>query len=172
MKRILKATALGLMFSVGSLTMQQCYGSFTVTKKLYNWNGTIGNKFVNTAVMWVMIIIPVYGVGFLVDFIVLNTLEFWTGSNPLAMGPNDKETQIVQLEGKEFEITATQNRFDIKSLNEKDYGRVTSMVYQPEDSTWYLLNADGQKMKIASLKPGDTTVKLYHPDGETVDVNL
>lgn len=61
-----------------------CFGKFALTRKLYGWNDSFGNKFVKEIVMWGMWIIPAYELLFLGDFIVLNTIEFWTGSNPVA----------------------------------------------------------------------------------------
>ena len=61
-----------------------CYGSFALTKKLHDWNGTLGNKWLNSCVHFVLWVIPVYGICIWVDWLVLDTIEFWTGSNPLA----------------------------------------------------------------------------------------
>lgn len=172
MKKIFKITALSLVLSFGVISVQNCNGSFAITKKLHNWNSSLGDKFIESAVTWGMIIIPVYGVGMLIDFVALNTIEFWTGSNPLAMGPNEKETKLVKVKDKSFEITASQNRFDIKSLNEESYGIVTTMVFEADDSTWYLVSKEGQRSKLASLQPGETTMKLYHPDHGAIEVEL
>lgn len=61
-----------------------CYGSFALTKKLHDWNGTLGNKWINSCVHFVLWVIPVYGICIWVDYLVLNSIEFWTGSNPVA----------------------------------------------------------------------------------------
>lgn len=63
-----------------------CYGKFALTKKLYDWNGTLGNKFLVWIVFIIFIIVPVYGVCTFVDGIILNLIEFWTGSNPMGGG--------------------------------------------------------------------------------------
>jgi hypothetical protein len=72
-----------------------CYGSFSLVKKVYKFNGTWGNKFVNELGFLVMNIVPVYGVAAFVDAIVLNSIEFWTGKNPSAAS-NDR---VVPLDG-------------------------------------------------------------------------
>ncbi|MFA6623567.1 MAG: DUF3332 family protein [Fibrobacteraceae bacterium] len=61
-----------------------CYGSYAVTNKLYNWNSAIGNKWAKAAVNFVMLIVAYPVCSWLVDGIVLNSIEFWTGSNPVA----------------------------------------------------------------------------------------
>lgn len=69
-----------------------CYGSFALTKKLHAWNGTVcgtetgpssAAAWGNECVFLICNIIPVYGVCVWVDALILNSVEFWTGSNPM-----------------------------------------------------------------------------------------
>src|SRR5690606_38828150 len=48
--RMLPALALGTAALVAVPSLQGCYGSFAATKKVYKWNGTVGDKWVNTVV--------------------------------------------------------------------------------------------------------------------------
>jgi hypothetical protein len=74
----------GLVF-LGGTSLQGCYGSFGLTKKVYNWNGSIGNKWLKSLLFFVMAtMVPVYGITLFVDAIALNLIEFWTGSNPVS----------------------------------------------------------------------------------------
>ena len=68
----------------GSLLFSSCIGSFALWNNLKDWNQGIGNKFVNEVVFLAFNIIPVYGVAYFADVVVLNSIEFWSGSNPLA----------------------------------------------------------------------------------------
>jgi len=76
-----------------------CYGQFALTRKLYEWNGSLGNKFLNTVVMWAFLIIPVYEVCSFVDLVVLNLIEFWTGTNPMAVLEHEdgSQTRLTRL---------------------------------------------------------------------------
>ena len=66
------------------LTLGGCYGSYTATRKIHHWNGTItSNNIANSVVMWAMFIIPIYELGFLGDLFIFNTVESATGSNPI-----------------------------------------------------------------------------------------
>ncbi len=79
-----------------------CYGSFSLTKRLYRWNGGLGSKFAESAVMWALIIIPVYELSLLGDFVLFNLIEFWSGKNPVAGGPT--ATEIERLADGAYEI--------------------------------------------------------------------
>ncbi|MBO7383763.1 MAG: DUF3332 domain-containing protein [Fibrobacter sp.] len=78
--------ALAAVICASMITLTGCYGSYACFNKLLSWNGTLGNKWLNSIVHFAMWVIPVYGIATFVDFLVLNTVEFWTGSNPLAAG--------------------------------------------------------------------------------------
>jgi hypothetical protein len=86
MKRL---TALLVSMSLAMLTLQGCYGKMALTKKVYAVNGEVNDKFVRSLVTWVFIIVPVYGVSALADLVLFNTIEFWTGKNPVAQGEKD-----------------------------------------------------------------------------------
>jgi hypothetical protein len=78
-----KLIALSTLACIG---LTGCYGQFGLTRKLYNWNGqATGNKFANSAILWALLIIPVYELASLGDFLIFNTIEVFTGSNPVAM---------------------------------------------------------------------------------------
>ncbi len=58
-----------------------CYGSFRLTRNLYRINQSVDEKYVRSALTWVLII-PYAVTGFL-DFTVFNVIEFWTGESRL-----------------------------------------------------------------------------------------
>lgn len=75
------------------VTMTGCYGSFNAVQGVHKYNGEVSsNKFAQEAVFIILNIIPVYGVAALLDALIFNTIEFWSGENPLA---NAGETQRV-----------------------------------------------------------------------------
>jgi hypothetical protein len=61
-----------------------CFGSFGATRALYDWNKRIDdNKWLQWLVFLVFVILPVYGLFVLADVLVLNTIEFFSGQNPI-----------------------------------------------------------------------------------------
>ncbi|MBU5635971.1 DUF3332 domain-containing protein [Geomonas sp. Red69] len=86
MKRI---TAALLAMVMAMVSLQGCYGKMALTRKVYQVNGEVGDKYLRSLVTWVFIIVPVYGIAALVDFVLFNTIEFWSGHNPVAQGEKD-----------------------------------------------------------------------------------
>ncbi|MDD8019289.1 MAG: DUF3332 family protein, partial [Bacteroidota bacterium] len=83
MNKGFKKFVIVLLIATMSIMSVGCYGSFNLTKKVYHWNGSVGGKWVVELVFLVCNIIPVYGVAGFIDVIILNSVEFWTGTNPV-----------------------------------------------------------------------------------------
>ena len=78
-----------------TLLLSSCIGSFNLTQKLYSWNKSAGDKWVNELVFIALCVIPVYEIAIAVDALVLNSIEFWTDENPIAA------TETKQIETKD-----------------------------------------------------------------------
>ena len=108
MKKRLIPVALVAAISIPVFT--SCIGSFALTNKLLSWNRSIGSKIVNELVFIGFWILPVYEVSALADVLVINSIEFWSGSNPMASGKKVIDGQdgryIVECDGKGYTITS------------------------------------------------------------------
>jgi hypothetical protein len=60
-----------------------CTGTFKLTRTVYKIHRD-QEKWVDEALFQVFVIVPVYGLATFADAILFNTIEFWTGKNPLA----------------------------------------------------------------------------------------
>lgn len=122
-----------------SLLGSSCIGSFQLTNKLLSWNRQIGNKFVNELVFFAFWVLPVYEVSALADVLVLNSIEFWSGSNPVASGTKVIEGNdgryLVDCDGKGYTITS-----------ESD-GSVVRLDFDADEQTWSV-NAGGETHKF------------------------
>jgi hypothetical protein len=156
-------TSLGLAaaMAVSVVGVTGCYGSFNLTRKLYTWNGKLGDKWINSLATFAMLVIPVYGVAGIVDYVVLNTVEFWTGSNPVTMAPGETEQKIVTVQGHNYLATATQNHFQLKPV---DGGKALDLTYVPAEKSWYAISGT-ERILIAEWVDQDA-LALITPNGE------
>jgi len=86
MKRLV---ILGLAAMVAFTSLEGCFGKFALTRKVYDFNGSVENKYLRSGVTWAFVLLPVYGLSALLDFAVFNTIEFWSGNNPVTAGEKD-----------------------------------------------------------------------------------
>ncbi|WP_430812905.1 MULTISPECIES: DUF3332 domain-containing protein [unclassified Carboxylicivirga] len=163
--KLFSLAGLLLLFSIGQ---SGCYGSFRLTNNLYDWNSTVGSKFSNALVFFAFVVIPVYEVAVLVDGVVLNTIEFWSGGNPVSMHEGDMEQKIVKKDGNEYLITATVNKFHIEQLNGDQKGSVVELIFNPDDQSWSL--KDGNKELQKLVEQNGDIVNIYKPNGDFIQV--
>ena len=77
----------GVQVSLGllavAMTTAGCFGPFNLTRRLYQWNQQVGAKWEREFMFILLAWAPVYGVSVLADAVVFNSMEFWTGNNPV-----------------------------------------------------------------------------------------
>lgn len=79
-----KPSRIGVALVAIALFTSGCYGPFLLTRKVHQWNGEVSdNKWIVETVFIVCAWLPVYGIATLADAIIFNSVEFWTGNNPL-----------------------------------------------------------------------------------------
>lgn len=148
----------------GAFLLSSCVGSFGLHSKLVNWNQSIGNKFVNELVFLACNIIPVYGVCYLADVVVINSIEFWSGSNPMASVGDIKK---VKGENGDYLVKTLENGYSITKEGEN---LSMELVYNKEANTWNVV-ADGVSTELLQMN-NDGTAQMYLPNGEAMNVTL
>ncbi len=87
-----------------------CKGPFVLTKRIDTWVNSQSDDWTDELVFLVCVIIPVYGVCILGDAIIFNSIEFWTGDNPVAsttMG----DSRMERLADGSIRVTTPQGDF-------------------------------------------------------------
>jgi len=159
-----------LISLIAAMIMLGCYGKNAVFNKVHKWNGTIQNKFARSLVHFAFWVVPVYEVSFFIDIVVLNVIEFWTGTNPVAMNEGDREEQIVEKNGVRYKVVATKNRFDIFPLGSETASK-TSLIFHPSEKAWYAESKDGKRKIIAEDQFDENSLTIYMKDGTAMKYN-
>lgn len=161
MKRTYLSVALICTLGLSLLT-SSCIGSFSLTNKLLSWNRGVSNKFVNELIFFAFWILPVYEVSALADVLVLNSIEFWSGNNPVAVGRSVIDGQdgryLVDCDGNGYTITS-----------ETD-GSVVRLDFNEDEQSWSA-TVNGETTKLFSFVD-ENTVSIISADGEYHNVNL
>jgi len=155
------------------MTLQtSCIGSFNLTKAYWDWNSGL-DKWLG-GVFFLFLGGFITGITFLVDVVILNLIEFWSGSNPMSMNVDDMEQQIVMgQDGNTYEVTATMNRFDIVQLTGENAGVVQAMIYNPNEKSWSQ-EKGCEVIKLAQLSTSGQFISIYAEDGRvaTIPTNI
>ncbi|MCL2260798.1 MAG: DUF3332 family protein [Fibromonadales bacterium] len=139
MKRVLLSLLAACTFAV---TTTGCFGSFKLTKAAYDFNKGLGNKWLS----WIVFLIVGHVatvITLTVDSLILNSLEFWTGKNPLAMGDTYRETDANgnSITAVKMEDGSLYMRIDAVT------GESQELVLQQDQEIIRVLDAQGKVLK-------------------------
>lgn len=168
MKKMMIKPLTYVMLATLTITQSGCFGSFSLVKKVWQFNDSaVDNKFVKTVLFYALNIVPVYGIAATIDVVILNLVEFWTGSNPVAMNEGDVEYDIIEKNGVAYEFMVTKNKYHITVLNGKEEGKVVEVYFDTANLSWNYKN-DNDVAILAQLVNQDdmTFVKVNTVDGD------
>lgn len=152
-------------FTMGALlalavSAQACYGPFELTKKLYDWNGSLGDKWVVEGAFLLLNIVPVYDVAVFADAIVLNSVKFWTGKSML-------ESKVIKQDGIKAVMTGYPDRKVICVDIYRSGELVDSAILMPsEDGSMKAIMRDGTR--LVSRQETDGSFVVVSADGKVL----
>lgn len=153
-----------------SLLFTSCLGSYNAFNNLRAWNqGATDSKFLDNLIFWGLWIVPVYELFILGDTLIFNVIEFWSGSNPIAMKDGESETQMVEHEGNTYKMVATKNRIQITVVEGPKEGNKLELFYKPDEKSWNAIRPNGEMIKLSSFEEGFYIV--YMPNGEQIKID-
>lgn len=149
-----------------------CFGSFELTKKVWEFNdNTFDNKVVKTLMFYVLNIVPIYGIAGFLDVVIFNLIEFWSGSNPVAMKEGQFEEQFTKIDGVDFKITATKNKMSFQKIDGNNLIDMGQMVYSEEKTSWSFIQ-DDVALELVKINFNSNTANYYTANKtETVDLS-
>jgi len=147
---------------VGALGVSGCYGRFALTHKLHAWNGTVSDRWINSLLFFGLVVVQAYSICLLGDGLIFNTVEFWSGSNPVSRVDPDGTVHIVK-DGQRFELVpAGDNKWNVV----KD-GEIVAVASRTADGSLALSDvaserttviASGQLSELAETAPSALAV--------------
>jgi len=137
---IRRVIAITVLCSSALFASTGCFGSFTTLHRLYHWNQTVdANKWAKWGVFVATVIVPIYPSATIFDMIFTNSVEFWSGRNPMAS--NDFKTD----NGEEV------------SLRMRDDGKIDVTIQSPDKAATHLV-----------VVPESNSIGAYGDDGGLV----
>ena len=148
--------------ALSGLTLTSCIGSYALFNKVRSWNEqATGSKFLNELIFVGLWIVPVYEVSMLADTFVLNSIEFWSGSNPVAAGTVEE----VEGENGKYLVTTTEEGYTIAKEGEDT---AMELRFDNGTQTWNVV-CNGKSYEIMKLCK-DGTVDLNMQNGQYINV--
>jgi hypothetical protein len=147
-----------------------CFGSFALTSKLYNWNASHDDKWVQQGAFLVTgVLLPVYGVAVLADAVIFNSIEFWTGENPVQTAAAEDGRRIAQASQGGETVTLDLKPGDdgtpyLSLIHEVDGEVRNVLTVVREGSETHVLDRDGV-MVLRAAHRADGGMAIHRADG-------
>ena len=149
----------------GSFMFSSCIGSFSLFNKYAAWQKDMtSNKFVNAIVGFFLMPI-VGGITMTVDWIVLNTIEFWSGDNPVASNVG-KTQNVMGQDGRLYAVKTLKNGYEVTAPN----GEITLFTYDKKENSWSM-SQNGMTKEIFRFNEDGKSIKM-NVNGEERDFTL
>ncbi|GAM61909.1 ABC-type multidrug transport system [Vibrio ishigakensis] len=155
--------AVGLAVVAASLS--GCIGSNAVTGYVMKFNlEVVDNRYARGGVN--MLLAPVYALTVAVDALIFNSLEFWTGKNPINGKPHifDTKTKTMMNINDDLDPSLTDAPVDPISMRE-----VEKSTFEAIDENTIQMNItynNGDKAVVTGVRDGDNV--SYYYNGELV----
>ncbi len=122
-----RTTAALLCASMLGLSQVGCIGQMATSGKVMEFNlSVVENRWARWLVFLLLYIIPVYGIAGLIDLVIVNSIEFHTGENPITGKP-----RIAVRTGQEEVMMADGSR---ALSTENADGSVTIQMWDAQDN--------------------------------------
>lgn len=165
MKKLITMVSALCLFT---MVITGCYGPFRLTKKVYDWNGSLPNKWGREAMFLVLNVLPVYGFSAIADAVFFNLIEFWGGDNPIAANAKEPRTKLITCGDKQAVMTFAKRekkvRIDLFNRHRPE-GFITLEL--ANDDSMIARNSGGSViMKARTLSDGS----VFVADGRGMEV--
>ena len=150
-----------MLLTLGLLGLGGCWGSFNLTGRVHDWNGSFNSKWVSWLVFLAFIILPVYGILLFIDALIINTIEFYSGKNPVQ--------RSADLGGGRHLVLTPTARAEVVHVQISRHERVLRSFYIEKlgDEEFRLLDERGRQVAHARGELGGVA-RLRDHDGNVV----
>ncbi len=157
MKKIVASIVIIAFFTTG------CTGSFNLTRKVYNWHRSQTDKWADELCFLLVVLTPVYGLTTLADGIIFNSIEFWTGKNPVEMSSMPSTSRMVE-NGKTKALMSYNSKTDqVQVALSNNHG----FIFERTSTGVTAKNEKGQVL-YSAVQGENGDVAIYNGEGKLV----
>jgi hypothetical protein len=157
MKKIVASIVILAFFTTG------CTGSFNLTRKVYSWHRSQTDKWGDELCFLLVTLIPIYSFATFADAIVFNSIEFWTGKNPVEMSSLPAETKLAQNGKNKLLMSYNDKTQQVSVAMANNHG----FIFEHTPTGIVAKNDKGQVL-YSSVQGDNGDVSVYDASGKLV----
>jgi hypothetical protein len=132
-----------------------CTGTFSLTHKVYNFHRSQADKWTDELCFLLVALTPIYGLATFADAIIFNSIEFWTGKNPVATAKGSSQDNVAMSYDKKSD------QIHVASVN--NHG----VIFERTASGVIAKNEKGQVL-YSSVQGEQGNVAIYDGQGKLI----
>ncbi|MGF1694142.1 DUF3332 domain-containing protein [Vibrio lamellibrachiae] len=143
-----------MIISASLVTLFGCVGSNAVTGKLMEFNvKAVDNRYARGGLN--MLLAPAYGITVAADYIVFNSLEFWTGKNPINKKPHIFDSKVGTYIEINDQLDKSLTEAPLDPLAKRVIGHGEMKVIDENQIAIELTYDDGSRATLTGERFGD-----------------
>jgi hypothetical protein len=147
--------------AVVSVTASACIGRMAVTREVSKFNLSVTDeKWGRELTFFVLHVIPVYPLAYMADIWIVNSLEFWTGENPVS-----GEDRLARAGERRIERGADGS---LAAATVREDGSLDLELYASDGSAHVVNLARARCGDVVASSPDGRELGRMHPDGSIV----
>ncbi|MBW3694283.1 DUF3332 domain-containing protein [Vibrio sp. T187] len=152
--------------SVAAMALSGCVGSNAVTGYLMKFNlKAVDNRYARGGLN--ILLAPVYGLTVAADYLVFNSLEFWTGSNPLTGTPHIFDSKVDTMLDINDQLDPSLTEAPVGPISSVDMIEKGQMRKIDENTIQMdITYQSGERATLIGVRDGEMVT--YFIDGEIV----
>ena len=129
--------------------LSSCFGTFFLTRSIHKINKIPPTNFLENIFYWVLIIVPVYEAAILVDMIVFNLLEFWSGAE-------FQMSEVVKPDGTRIVLQPTPDGQQATLTHSREDQIISQIKFvRIDDSNMKVLDANNNLLGSVAVTESD-----------------
>ena len=135
----------------GTMLTSSCIGSFGLFNKVVKWEGHATNSKIMNEIIF-LLLTPVNAICAVADFFVVNSIEFWSGENPMAQNVG-KTQNVMGEDGKMYAVKTLKDGYEVTNPD----GVKVYYIHDAKTDSWSLVQ-NGKKSELFHYN-GDGTIQ-------------
>jgi hypothetical protein len=141
-----------------------CTGSFNLTKQVYSWHRGQENKWSDEVGFLACALTPIYGLSLMADAVLLNSIEFWTGENPVKSADLVKAVKESEAEA---EVTYDPDKQQLKIFSRNGEKENPTITLERNRDVIYTKDENG-KIIYTTMRDDNGQVLVFNQGMEVV----
>lgn len=153
---------------IAALLVSGCTGSFNLTRKVYNFHRSQSDKWADELCFLLVSLTPIYGLATFADAIIFNSIEFWSGENPVQANNGQTAQEKLVRQGKDEVLVSYDAKSDELAVTPTIADQKQSPIVLERRADMVLAKDDQGQVLYSSMTQKNGDIVVYDAKGNRI----